>query len=92
MDSELYKKMNELFALLDNLDCIKNIIEIKNNVSSDLIKMINEYREMPTIQNKKRLYENETFLEYIKNETELNYLIMAINNKFQRKRGQCESN
>ena len=92
MDNELNKKLDELYSLLDNLECIKNIERIKKDIPNELIMMINEYRTCPTVENKKKLYQNETFLEYIKNETELNYLIMEINQKFKRKRGQCESN
>ena len=92
MDLELQIKLNELYNLLDNLDCIKNLERIKNNIDSELIELIQEYRLNPTIENKKKLYQNDIFLEYIKNETELNYLIMNINNKFKRKSGNCESN
>ena len=92
MDLELQMKLNELYNLLDNLDCIKNIERIKKNIPDDLIKLINNFRDNPTIENKIKLYKNEIFLEYIKNETELNYLIMEINNKFKVKRGNCESN
>ena len=92
MDLELQMKLNELYNLLDNLDCIKNLERIKNNIDSELIELIQEYRLNPTIENKKKLYQNDIFLEYIKNETELNYLIMNINSKFKRKSGNCESN
>lgn len=92
MDFELQNKLDELYNLIDNLDCVKNIENIKNNINRDLIELINNYRLVPTIENKKKLYQNNTFLEYIKNETELNYLIMHINNKFKRKSGNCESN
>lgn len=92
MDLELYKKMDELFNLLDELVAIKNISRIKKNISDDLLSLIKEYRLNPSIENKRNLYKNECFLQYIKSETELNYLIMEINNKFKRKRGHCESN
>jgi len=92
MDMELYSKLNELYQMLDELDCVKEIENIKNNIPSELVKMIEEYRLCPTSANKKKLYENEVFLQYIKCESELNYLIMEINNKFKRKCGQCESN
>ena len=40
---------------------------------------------------KKKIYDNPLYKEYIACESELNYLIMEINNKF--KRGKiCESN
>ena len=92
MDLELQKKLDELYNLLDNLDCLKNIERIKENISDGLINLINNYRNNQTVENKKKLYENNDFLEYIKNETELNYLIMNINNKFKKRRGNCEGN
>lgn len=92
MDLELQTKLDELFNLLDNIPCIKNIEKIKGNIDDELKTLINNYRSNPTIENKKKLYKNEKYLEYIKNETELNYLIMNINNKFRRKSGNCESN
>lgn len=91
MDTQLINKLDELFKLLDNLDCIKNLERIKNINDPILLELINKYRNNPSIENKKELYKNELFLEYIKNEQELNYLIMEINNKF--KRGNnCENN
>lgn len=92
MDDILREKLNELFFLLDELDCIKNIESIKKDIPNDLVLLINEYRLNPTSSNKMKLYNNSVFLKYIENETELNYLIMEINNKFKRKRGHCESN
>lgn len=92
VDCNLRIKMNELYQLIDNLDCIKKIEFIKNNIPMELTELISKYRTNPSVENKKKLYTNSTFLEYIKNETEINYLIMEINNKFKRKRGHCESN
>lgn len=92
MDLELQTKLDELFNLLDNLPCIKNIEKIKGNIDDELKTLISNYRSNPTVDNKMKLYKNEKYLEYIKNETELNYLIMNINNKFRRKSGNCESN
>lgn len=92
MDSQLQMKLHELYELLDNLDCIKNLEQIKNNLDDELIDLINDYRLNPTVEKKKKLYQNNLFLAYIKNETELNYLIMEINSKFKRESGHCESN
>lgn len=92
MDPTLEMKMQELFLLLDNYECLKELEGIKNNLDDDLIRLINNYRNNPTQENKKNLYQNKEFINYIKNETELNYLIMNINNKFRMKRGNCESN
>ena len=92
MDLNLQTKLEELFILLDNIECIKKLEEIKKSPNDDLIKLIDNYRIKPTIENKMELYKNKDFKQYIENETKLNYLIMNINNKFRKKRGNCESN
>ena len=90
MDEILNKKLNELYNLLDNVECIKKISNL--SIDKEVYNLINNYRENPSIENKINLYKNKRYLEYIKNETELNYLIMAINKKFKMKRGTCENN
>ena len=85
------KKLDELFVLLDNEDDIKKIKNLKNKITSKEIKLINEYRNNPTIINKKKLYDNEIINEYLICESNINYLIMEINSKFKR-RHSCENN
>lgn len=85
------KKLDELFILLDKNKDIKKIEELKKKITKKELDLINEYRSNPTILNKKRLYENEIINEYLICESNLNYLIMEINNKFKR-RHSCESN
>lgn len=92
MNNELQNKINELYNLLDNLECIKNITNLKKNIDDDLLLLIENYRMQPTIENKKTIYNNKVFLEYIQNETELNYLIREINQKFKRNSGNCARN
>lgn len=83
--------LNELMDLLDNNPDIKKINELKNNIDNDTLELINEYRINPSVSNKKRLFNNSFYIEYIKSESNLNYLIMEINNKL--KRGHdCENN
>ena len=91
MDEELYKKLDELFKLLDDNEYIKNINYIKKNIDYNTLSLINNYRNNPNLENKKKLYNNELISKYLKNEVELNYLIMGINNKF-RRRGKCAHN
>ena len=85
------KKLNELFLLLDNDSDIKKIIMLKENITNNEIELIKEYRNNPTVSNKKKLYDNEVINEYLTCETNINYLIMMINNKLKR-RHNCESN
>lgn len=85
------KKMDELIKLLDSDENIKRIKELKTKIGDEEIKLINNYRDNPTVQNKLKLYDNKVIDEYLKCETKLNYLIMEINSKFKRSNA-CESN
>ena len=85
------EKLNELFSLLDNNDDIKKITELKSKITDKELKLINDYRDNPTIDNKKKLYDNSVINDYLVCENNINYLIMEINNKFKR-RHICESN
>ena len=85
------KEMQELFDLLDENDNIKKIRELKDKISDKEINLINNYRNNPTIENKKKLYENKIIDEYLKRESNINYLIMEINNKFKRSKS-CAGN
>ena len=91
MPMNINKKLNELFKLLDkNLD-IKKIEKLKGKITDQELELINNYRNNPTIENKKKLYENKVINEYLTCESNINYLIMAINNKLKRSKN-CESN
>ena len=83
------KEMQELFELLDSNDDIKETKKLKDKISDKEINLINNYRNNPTIENKKKLYENKIIDEYLKRESNINYLIMEINNKFKRSK-RCQ--
>ena len=90
---EINKLLDELIVLLDNHEDIKKMDEIKKKINKNTLDLINNYRLYPTVESKKKLYEDSIFKEYIMCESNINYLIMAINNKFKIKRGRsCESN
>ena len=91
MEKEINNKLNELFNLLDDNENINKIQELKNKISDKELDLINSYRNNPTIENKKKLYDNKVIDEYLKSESNINYLIMQINNKFKRSKS-CESN
>ena len=78
------EKLDELFILLEKDKNIKAIKELKSKITDKEINLIKEYRNNPTIENKKKLYENKIIDEYLKCETNINYLIMEINSKFKR--------
>ena len=83
------KEMNELFILLDNNPDIVKIKKLKKKIGKKEIDLIMDYRCNPTIENKKKLYGNNIIDEYLKIESNINYLIMNINNKFKRSR-KCQ--
>ena len=85
------KKLDELFSLLDKDDNIKKIKELKKEITDKEINLINEYRNNKTLDNKKKLYDNKVINEYLICESNINYLIMEINNKF-KKRGNYACN
>ncbi len=87
---DINKKLNELFLLLDQDDNIKKIKELKSKITSEEIELVSNYRYNPTIENKKKLYDNKVINEYLTCESNINYLIMEINNKFKRRKN-CES-
>ena len=90
---ELENLLDELITLLDNEPNIKKMNEIKKKINKETLDLINKYRINPSVSNKKKLYNNEVFREYIECENNINYLIMHINNKFKINRGKnCESN
>ena len=80
------EKLNELFDLLDNVDDIKKIVNLKSKITDNEISLINNYRNNPTIANKKKLYDNKIINDYLICESNINYLIMEINNKFKRRK------
>ena len=84
MYMNINKLLDELFNLLDKDINIKKIKKLKSKITNKEIELINEYRNNPTVSNKKKLYDNKLINEYLSCETEVNYLIMGINNKFKR--------
>ena len=86
MSMYINEKLNELFDLLDNNKDIKKISELKNKITDVELKLINDYRNNPNIENKTKLYDNPLIKEYLICENNINYLIMEINKKFKRRK------
>ena len=78
------EKLEELFNLFDKNQDIQNIDLLKNKITDKEKELIINYRNNPTIDNKKKLYDNEIIKEYLISENNLNYLIMEINKKLKR--------
>lgn len=85
------KKLDELITLLDNNSDIKKISKLKKKITSNELDLINNFRNNPTVSNKKKLYDNKIINEYLTCESNINYLILEINNKFKRSKN-CANN
>ena len=88
---DINTKLNELFDLLDQNEDIKKVDLLKRKITTKEIELINNYRNNPNIENKKKLYNNKIINDYLTHESNINYLIMQINNKFKRSKC-CENN
>jgi len=86
---EINNKLNELILLLEKEENIIKIKELKSKITDKEIGLINNYRSNPNIENKKKIYDNKIINEYLTCESNINYLIMEINNKFKRSR-KCQ--
>ena len=86
---EINNKLNELILLLEKEENIIKIKELKSKITDKEIGLINNYRSNPNIDSKKKIYDNKIINEYLTCESNINYLIMEINNKFKRSR-KCQ--
>lgn len=76
--------INEFLNLLDKDDNIIKIKKLKNNLinNKSFLKELEEYRLYKNVDNKKKLYQNKDYNEYLKCENNINLLILNIRNKF----------
>ena len=80
---ELYNKVNNLISKLDDNDLDKEIRDLTIQVSNDkdLIKLLDEYKITKDESLKRKILSNELFQRYKSKETDLNILIMSVNQK-----------
>ena len=90
---ELLEKIDNLKISLDNQEEVKKIKELNKQITADrnLLELISEYKEKPSEELKKEIYKNELYKKYKESETDINLLIMSINNKLKEisNRGNC---
>lgn len=91
MNELLLEKLDELFLELDNSIEIKEMIELKEKIykDSNLKKLLDEYRTLdnhdPKIKKiKKEIIEEPHISKYHYLENELYFLVLEINQKFNR--------
>lgn len=86
-------KMDNLLKVLDKNIKIKEVKKLKEEVFNNdaLVKLITEYNNTKNNDLKNSILKNELFQEYKSKETELNILILEINQKLKEltKRGNC---
>lgn len=80
---ELILKVNNLIDTIDNSDIVKAIKKYNDKVMKDeeLLKLIEKYQETKDEEIKGKIMSNKLFQEYKLKESDLNIMIMSINQK-----------
>lgn len=80
---ELILKVNNLIDTIDNSDIVKAIKKYNDKVMNDgeLLKLIQKYQETKDEEIKEKIMSNKLFQEYKLKESDLNIMIMSINQK-----------
>ena len=83
--------LNELFDLLDQNEDIIKIKKLKKKLLEDksLKSDLDNYRLYKTSNNKKKLLSNINYLEYLKYESNINFLIQDIKSSFNFTKRKC---
>lgn len=90
---ELYIKLDNLKQALDDTETIKEIKRLtkKINKNKELLELIEKYNYTQDERIKEKIISNEEFREYKRQETELNLLILEINQELKKitKKDKC---
>ncbi len=80
---ELIIKVNNLIDTINNSDIVREVKKYNDKVMSDesLLKLLEEYNNTKDEKIKEKIISNELFREYKLKETDLNIMIMSINQK-----------
>lgn len=80
---ELILKVNNLIDIIDNSDIVKAIKKYNDKVMKDeeLLRLIEKYQETKDEEIKGKIMSNKLFEEYKLKESDLNIMIMSINQK-----------
>jgi len=91
---ELLEKLDNLKKEIDNLDFVKELLELQDKISKDevLSNKLKEYKEYPNNKLKEDIMNNPLFKKYKEKETDLNILILDMNNRLKEisKNGDCK--
>ena len=93
--NELIAKVDKLKETLDNTKEVKEITKLNKEIMKDkeLLKLVEEYQKTQDESIKEKIIHNPLFKEYKKKETDLNLIILEINQKLKEitgKRNNCQ--
>lgn len=90
---ELINKVSELKEELEKETSIKRVRELNKEIINDkeLMNLIRKYHDTNDERIKKKIYSNKLIREYKEKETDINLIIMGINNSLKKisNRGKC---
>lgn len=90
---KLYEKLNALKDALDETEVVKTLKQLNEKVSQDkkLLDLIKKYNYTKDERIKEQIISNNLFKEYKHNETDLNLLILEINQELKKitKKDKC---
>ena len=90
---ELYIKLDNLKLALDETKTIQEIKRLTKKISKnkELLELIEKYNYTQDERIKDKIISNEEFMEYKQQETELNLLILEINQELKKitKKDKC---
>ena len=90
---ELIEKLEQLKKEISSLDIVEELHKRKDEVMNDssLVEKIEEYKKHPEESLKKEIISSPSFLAYKETETEIDLLILQINQEFKkiRKKYDC---
>lgn len=90
---ELIEKLEQLKKEISSLDIVEELHKRKDEVMNDssLVEKIEEYKKQPMESLKKEIISSPSFLAYKEMETEIDLLILQINQEFKkiRKKYDC---
>ncbi len=90
---ELIEKLEQLKKEISSLDIVEELQKRKDEVMNDssLVEKIEEYKKHPKESLKKEIISSPSFLAYKEMETEIDLLILKLNQEFKkiRKKYDC---
>ena len=83
---ELIEKLEQLKKEISSLDIVEELHKRKDEVMNDssLVEKIEEYKKHPEESLKKEIISSPSFLAYKETETEIDLLILQINQEFKK--------